>query len=113
MVERLAEWCRATTVIRASRLVWDDSTHVDSDLPSQIEVDIVESFDVGLVDDLVVAMGQLKGKRVDEMQLLNGSEGVVEELCVIVVLVELGATQAPLFALHPLGVTAERKRQKR
>lgn len=83
-------------MIYARWLVGDDTTDVDSHLLSKVEVDVVEDLGVRLVHHRIVAVVEFEGDSIDEMSLLVWSKGIVKELGLIIVFLELCTANALL-----------------
>lgn len=70
----------------------------------EVEIDFREAGRHALVDDGVIAVVELEAQGVEDVGLLGLGHGVVEELGLVLVLLELGAAHAGLDAGHFLGV---------
>lgn len=65
-------------------------------------VDLIQLRNGVLVDERVVAVAELERDGIDQVLLLNRRKRIVEELCLIVVLLELGSASAKFHAVHLL-----------
>jgi len=77
---------------------------VDRDRLGQPVVDLVKLGNGIIVNERIVAVAELERNGIDQMLLLHRREGVVEELCLVKVLLELRGAGTEFHAMYVLSV---------
>ena len=80
------------------------ASDVGSDDLGQLVVNLVYLGDGVLVDEGIVAMTELERKGIDRVLLLHRRERIKEELCLVVVFLELGSASAEFRAVELLTI---------
>lgn len=94
-------------VVGASWGIWNGGADLLSDNLSQLVINVAETLTHAFVDDWVVAMVELECECVLDVVFLGWGKGVVKELGLVVVFLELGAVHADLDTGHLLLVIDE------